>query len=921
MDKTYEPHAIEQNWYQRWEKSGYFAPRGDGQAYCIMIPPPNVTGSLHMGHAFQDTIMDALIRYHRMRGDNTLWQAGTDHAGIATQMVVERQLSADGLSRHDLGRDDFVAKVWEWKQQSGGTITRQLRRMGASLDWSRERFTMDEGLSMAVREVFVRLYQQGLIYRGQRLVNWDPVLHTAVSDLEVVSEEESGHLWHLRYPIADGEGYLIVATTRPETMLGDTAVAVHPDDERYRHLIGRTIRLPLTQREIPVIADDYVDPTFGSGCVKITPAHDFNDYAIGVRHQLPMINVLDPNAAILALPEVPERYHGLDRYEARDLVIHDLRELGLLEQIVEHRLMVPRGDRTGVVIEPLLTDQWFVKAKPLAEPAIRAVEEGRIRFIPDNWKNTYFQWMNNIVDWCISRQIWWGHRIPAWYDTSGAVYVGRSEQEVRAAHGLGPEVALRQDEDVLDTWFSSALWPFSTLGWPDRTPALDTFYPGSVLVTGFDIIFFWVARMIMMGLAFMQDVPFREVYIHGLVRDAEGQKMSKSKGNVLDPIDLIDGIGIDDLVRKRTQGLMQPKMAERIEKQTRKDYPEGIPSYGTDALRFTFASLASTGRDIRFDLKRVEGYRNFCNKLWNAARYVLMNTEGQDTGLDAPDIAYSIADRWIRSRLQRVTETVTESFAQYRFDLAAQSLYDFIWSEYCDWYLELSKIELQGTDAARLIGTRRTLVQVLEALLRLAHPLMPFITEEIWQRVAPLAGKSGDTLMVQPYPRSDTEAVDPEAEAELSWLMEVIMAVRRIRGEMNIAPGKPLPAVFQGGSTDDRNRLQVYGAIITRLARLNRMDWIALHEPAPEAAMTLIGELKILIPLRGLIDKDAELSRLSKEIQRLTRELPRLEGKLGDPAFLAKAPPPVVDKERLRLGELRANLQQLENQAARIRSL
>lgn len=921
MEKTYEPHAIEQTWYQRWEQNGYFAPQGDGQPYCIMIPPPNVTGSLHMGHAFQDTIMDALIRYHRMCGYNTLWQVGTDHAGIATQMVVERQLAASDLSRHDLGRDQFVAKVWEWKQQSGGTITRQLRRMGASLDWSRERFTMDEGLSKAVREVFVHLYRRGLIYRGKRLVNWDPVLHTAVSDLEVISQEETGHLWHLRYPVTGSEDYLVVATTRPETMLGDTAVAVHPGDERYRHLIGRTVRLPLTHREIPVIADEYVDPEFGSGCVKITPAHDFNDYAIGIRHALPIINVLDHSAAILPLPEIPERYHGVDRYEARDLIIHDLRELDLLDKVAEHRLMVPRGDRTGVVIEPLLTDQWFVKAKPLAEPAIRAVEDGRIRFIPDNWKNTYFQWMNNIVDWCISRQIWWGHRIPAWYDPAGAVYVGRSEQEVREVHGLGPQIQLRQDEDVLDTWFSSALWPFSTLGWPDGTPALATFYPGSVLVTGFDIIFFWVARMIMMGLAFMDDVPFREVYIHGLIRDAEGQKMSKSKGNVLDPIDLIDGIAVEDLVRKRTQGLMQPKMAERIEKQTRKDYPDGIPSYGTDALRFTFASLASTGRDIRFDLKRVEGYRNFCNKLWNAARYVLMNTEGQDTGLAATDIQHSIADRWIRSRLQRVAQTVTEAFAMYRFDLAAQSLYDFVWSEYCDWYLELSKIELQSGDPARLVGTRRTLVQVLETLLRLVHPLMPFISEEIWQRVAPLAGKTGATLMLQTFPEVEPNALDPHAEAELGWLMEVIMGVRRIRGEMNIAPSRPLPVVFQGGAANDRQRLRRHGVIISRLARLDGMEWIAADVPAPEAAMALVGELKVLIPLRDLIDKDAELVRLGKEMARLAKELPRLEGKLADPAFLAKAPPPVVEKEQLRLTEMRASLQELEQQTVKIRSL
>ena len=921
MEKTYEPHAIEKAWYRRWEDSGYFAPAGDGPAYCIMIPPPNVTGSLHMGHAFQDTIMDTLIRYHRMRGCRTLWQAGTDHAGIATQMVVERQLAQQDKSRHDLGREAFVAKVWEWKHESGGTITQQLRRMGASLDWTRERFTMDEGLSEAVREVFVRLFEKGLIYRGKRLVNWDPVLHTAVSDLEVVSQEESGHLWHMRYPLADGSGHLVVATTRPETMLGDTAVAVNPDDDRYRHLVGKSIRLPLTGREIPVIADDYVDPEFGSGCVKITPAHDFNDYAIGVRHGLPMINVLDPSAAILPLADIPERYHGLDRYEARDRIVHDLNELGLMQAIVDHKLMVPRGDRTGVVIEPLLTDQWFVKARPLAEPAIAAVQEGRMRFVPDNWKNTYFQWMNNIEDWCISRQIWWGHRIPAWYDPDGKVYVGLSEDAVRQAHGLGPDVALRQDEDVLDTWFSSALWPFSTLGWPERTPELATFYPGSVLVTGFDIIFFWVARMMMMGIEFMGDVPFREVYIHGLVRDAEGQKMSKSKGNVLDPIDLIDGIGIDALVAKRTQGLMQPQMAARIEKQTRKDYPDGIPSFGTDALRFTFASLASTGRDIRFDLKRVEGYRNFCNKLWNAARFVMMNTEGQDLADLPPGTALGAPDRWILSRLQRVTQAVTDAIGSYRFDLAAQALYDFVWSEYCDWYLELAKIELQGDDPLSARATRRTLVGVLEATLRLIHPIMPFVSEEIWQRVAPLAGKTGATIMLQPYPEAEPALVDSSIEHELAWLMEVVMGVRRIRGEMNIAPGRPLPVLMQSPQGADRERVERHRRAIESVARLETIVWLEPDAQAPEAAMALVADMKVLIPLKGLIDVDAELVRLDKEIARIGKELPRLEGKLSDDSFIAKAPPAVVEKERLRLRDLQASLSELEAQKHKIGAL
>ncbi|MEW6038928.1 MAG: valine--tRNA ligase [Pseudomonadota bacterium] len=921
MDKVYEPHAIEQRWYQLWEASGFFAPAGEGVPYCIMIPPPNVTGSLHMGHAFQDTVMDLLIRYHRMKGNRTLWQAGTDHAGIATQLVVERQLAASGQTRHDLGREAFIERVWQWKETSGGTITRQLRRLGASLDWSRERFTMDEGLSQAVREVFVRLYEEGLIYRGKRLVNWDPVLHTAVSDLEVISEEEQGHLWHLRYPLADGSGHLVVATTRPETMLGDTAVAVHPEDERYRRLIGKSIRLPLTGREIPVIGDDYVDPEFGSGCVKITPAHDFNDYAIGVRHALPMIGVFDKSAAILPLADIPAKYHGLDRYEARDLIVHDLDELDLIEKIDEHRLMVPRGDRTGVVVEPFLTDQWFVKAGPLAEPAIKAVEEGRIRFVPENWSNTYYQWMYNIQDWCISRQIWWGHRIPAWYDGEGRVYVGRSEDEVRARHGLGASVVLSQDEDVLDTWFSSALWPFSTLGWPDRTPELGTFYPTSVLVTGFDIIFFWVARMIMMGLKFMGEVPFREVYIHGLVRDAEGQKMSKSKGNVLDPIDLIDGIALEDLVAKRTQGLMQPKMAARIEKRTRQDFPEGIPSYGTDALRFTFASLASTGRDIRFDLKRVEGYRNFCNKLWNAARYVLMNTEGQDCGLGGGACDYSLPDRWIRSRFQAAIGAVTEAVGQYRFDLAAQAIYEFVWNEYCDWYLELAKVVLQFGDEAAGRGTRQTLAGVLEALLRLAHPFMPFITEEIWARAAPLTGASAPTIMQRDYPEIDPAQADPEAEREMAWVMEVILGVRRIRAEMNLAPAKPLPVLLSNGTDLDRAWSERSAPLLEKLARLESLGWLAPGQAEPESAIALVGDLRILIPMRGLIDKDAERARLDKEIQRLSKELPRLEGKLGDASFLGKAPPQVVEKEKARLADLRAGLASLIAQKERIQVL
>jgi valyl-tRNA synthetase len=921
MDKTYNPHSIEQRWYETWEQAGYFAPTGHGEPYCIMIPPPNVTGSLHMGHAFQDTLMDALTRYHRMRGDNTLWQPGTDHAGIATQMVVERQLISDDKTRHDLGRDAFIERIWEWKHESGGTITRQLRRMGSSVDWSRERFTMDTGLSEAVRETFVRLHEEGLIYRGKRLVNWDPILHTAVSDLEVVSEEEAGHLWHMRYPLSDGSGQLVVATTRPETMLGDTAVAVHPGDERYASMVGKSVTLPLTNREIPIIADDYVDPEFGTGCVKITPAHDFNDYEIGKRHDLPMINVLTIDACIN--DEAPKPYRGMDRYAARRQIVDDLKALGLLEKIEDHRLMVPRGDRSGTVVEPYLTDQWFVKIGPLAEPAIRAVEDGDIRFIPDNWKNTYFEWMRNIQDWCISRQIWWGHRIPAWYDRDGNVYVGRSEAEAREKHGLGDDIVLSQDEDVLDTWFSSALWPFSTLGWPDQTDTLKTFYPTSVLVTGFDIIFFWVARMIMMGLKFMDAVPFHEVYIHGLVRDAHGQKMSKSKGNVLDPIDLIDGIDLETLVQKRRAGLMQPQMADRIEQHTRKDFPDGIPAFGTDALRFTFAALASTGRDINFDLGRIEGYRNFCNKLWNAARYVLMNTEGKDCGQRGDALELNAADRWIISRLQETVQTVIDSTGSYRFDLAAQAIYAFTWDEYCDWYLELSKPVLtdeSSSDAAQR-GTRRTLVTVMETLLRLAHPIIPFITEEIWQRMAPLAGVSGDTIMQQPYPAPDSGMVDEDASSEIDWVRTFIVGVRKIRSGMNIDPRKPLPVLVQDGSDTDRDRLQRNRHYLGSVGRIEDVTWLDAKDSAPESATALVGDMKLLIPLAGLIDKQAENIRLSKELERKTGELERCEKKLANASFVDKAPAAVVDKERARANELQSAIASLQEQQRRILAL
>ena len=921
MDKSYDPKHIERCWYEIWETRGYFRPSGRGRPYCIMIPPPNVTGTLHMGHAFQDTLMDALIRYHRMQGDNTLWQVGTDHAGIATQMVVERQLAAQGKSRHDLGREAFVEAVWRWKEESGSTITRQLRRMGASVDWTRERFTMDEQLSAAVREVFVRLYEEGLIYRGKRLVNWDPVLHTAVSDLEVISQEEDGQLWHIRYPIAGSGECLVVATTRPETLLGDTAVAVHPEDDRYRHLVGREVELPLTGRRIPVIADDYVDPAFGTGCVKITPAHDFNDYAVGQRHGLPMINIFTEDARINEA--APEKYFGLDRFEARRAVVADLEAQGLLEKVEPHRLMVPRGDRSGAVIEPFLTDQWFVKVAPLAAPAIEAVERGDIRFVPDNWKNTYFDWMHNIQDWCISRQIWWGHRIPAWYDQAGRVYVGRSEAEVRRKYGLPPEHHLDQDEDVLDTWFSSALWPFSTLGWPERTPELDTFYPTSVLVTGFDIIFFWVARMIMMGLKFTGQVPFREVYIHGLVRDAHGQKMSKSKGNVLDPLDLIDGIDLERLVAKRTSGLMRPQDAAKIERATREEFPDGIPAFGTDALRFTFASLASTGRDIKFDLHRIQGYRNFCNKIWNAARYVLMNTEGRDTGLGGEPVQLGLPERWIRSRLQVVTEEVRRALDQYRFDLAAQALYEFTWDEYCDWYLELSKPVLTDPQAEAAVqrGTRQTLVQVLEQLLRLAHPLIPFVTEEIWQKIAPLAGRAGETIMLQPYPEPDPQAVDHEAVVEIQWIMNFVLGVRKIRSGMNIAPGKPLPVLLQQGDAQDRLRVEANRSFLMKLARLHSIRWLAEGEPAPESATAFVGRLKLLIPMAGLIDKAAECARLRKEMAKLEQGLAVLDKKLANPQYVDKAPSHIVARDRRRADELRAALERLREQLARIESL
>ena len=950
MEKTFNPNAIESHWYKTWEEKGYFKPSGQGESYTIMIPPPNVTGSLHMGHGFNNAVMDCLVRYRRMQGRNTLWQPGTDHAGIATQMVVERQLAAQDITRHDLGREKFLEKVWEWKEQSGGTITRQIRRLGSSVDWSRERFTMDDGLSNAVKEVFVRLHDEGLIYRGKRLVNWDPKLHTAISDLEVENIDQKGKMWHFRYPLAngattaDGKDYIIVATTRPETMLGDTAVAVNPKDERYQNLIGKNVMLPLVNREIPIIADDYVDMEFGTGCVKITPAHDFNDYEVGKRHNLPLVNVLTIDAAIREQAEafnfdgsvnmevdvtLPETYRGDDRFVARKKVVADLEALGLLEKIDDHALKVPKGDRSGVVVEPFLTDQWYVRVAPLAEPAIKAVENGDIQFVPKQYENMYFAWMRDIQDWCISRQLWWGHRIPAWYDNEGNVYVGRSEKEVRSKHNIDASVALHQDEDVLDTWFSSALWTFSTLGWPDDLESLKTFHSTDVLVTGFDIIFFWVARMIMMTMHFIKNddgtpqVPFKTVYVHGLVRDSEGQKMSKSKGNVLDPLDIIDGIDLETLVQKRTTGLMNPKDAAKIEKRTRKEFADGIASYGTDSMRFTFLSLASTGRDIKFDIGRLEGYRNFCNKLWNASRYVLMNTEDQDCGLTNTEVELSLADRWILSRLQVTSQQVSKALDEFRFDHASQALYEFIWNEYCDWYLELSKPTLtsESTSDAAKRGTRRTLLQVLESILRMAHPFMPFITEEIWQQVAPKVGIEGDTIMGQPFPAANSELIAADAEADIDWVKGVIVAIRNIRGEMNISPGKALPVLLHKGSAEDKQRFEQYGSLLSALAKLESLTWLASDQEPPMASIQLVGDMQVLVPMAGLIDKEAEIARLQKELDKHQKEIQRVEGKLGNPKFVDRAPADVVEKEKAKITEHQAAQAELQTQLEKIKAL
>lgn len=957
MESTYRPEDIEQHWYERWENSGCFEPAGDGKPFSIMIPPPNVTGRLHMGHGFNNTIMDTMVRYHRMCGDRTLWQPGTDHAGIATQMIVERQLSAEGLSRHDLGREKFLDRVWEWKAKSGGFITGQIRRLGSSVDWSRERFTMDEDLSKAVLEAFVRLHEDGLIYRGKRLVNWDIQLQTAISDLEVESVDQEGSLWHFRYPLADGvktaagDGWLTVATTRPETLLGDAAVAVHPEDSRFSDLVGKWIELPLTKRRIPIVADEHADPEKGTGCVKITPAHDFSDYEVGKRQNLPLINIFDSQARLLALAQafdiggnaihdealtallhLPEELAGLERFEARKAVVAAMDELGLLGAVEKHSNKIPKGDRSGVVIEPWLTDQWYVKASAMAQQAIDVVENGSIRFVPKQYENMYFSWMRDLQDWCISRQLWWGHRIPAWYDEEGNYYVGRSEAEVREKHSLGDR-GLLQDEDVLDTWFSSGLWTFSTLGWPEQTPELERFHPSSLLVTGFDIIFFWVARMIMMSTQLLRNedgtpqVPFNTVYVHGLVRDAEGKKMSKSKGNVLDPLDIIDGISLEDLLEKRTEGLMQPKIAERIRKQTKKEFPDGIAAYGTDALRFCMCSLASTGRDINFDMKRVEGYRNFCNKIWNATRFVLMNVEGQPCGEDGSnDFELGLPERWIRSALQQVESDCHRHIGQYRFDLLAQTLYEFVWNEYCDWYVELAKITLNDESASpeRKLGTRRTLVRVLETWLRLLHPIMPFITESLWQQVAQIAGKpigSGEeeftSIMRQPYPVAESAHDDPEAESSIGFLKQVTVAVRNVRGEMNISPGKTLSVLWHNPDPAQLDRLQSVLPLWLAAAKLDSAEALGERE-RPFSATQMVGQLELLIPLEGIIDMAAEQQRLAKELDRLEKESARLEGKLNNESFTARAPADVVAKEQAKLDDAQLRAKTLREQLERM---
>ncbi|UCV20431.1 valine--tRNA ligase [Ferribacterium limneticum] len=940
LAKAFEPADIERRWYPEWEAQNYFAAGVDrskapDENFCILLPPPNVTGTLHMGHGFNQTLMDALTRYYRMRGHNTLWQPGTDHAGIATQIVVERQLDAHGISRHDLGREKFLEKVWEWKEYSGNTITKQMRRMGTSPDWKRERFTMDAGLNKVVTETFVRLFNEGLIYRGKRLVNWDPKLNTAVSDLEVVQEEEDGFMWHIRYPLADGSDSLVVATTRPETMLGDTAVMVHPEDERYKHMIGKMVKLPLTDREIPIIADSYVDLEFGTGCVKVTPAHDFNDYAVGQRHGLPMISILTLDAKINE--NAPEKYRGLDRFDARKAVVADLEALGILEKTDKHKLKVPRGDRTNVVIEPMLTDQWFVAmskpgddGKSITEKALDVVHSGEIKFYPENWVNTYNQWLNNIQDWCISRQLWWGHQIPAWYGDNGQIFVAHSEAEAKAeAAKQGYTGTLSRDEDVLDTWFSSALWPFSTLDWTGdeaidaANPILQQYLPSTVLVTGFDIIFFWVARMVMMTKQITGHIPFKHVYVHGLIRDGEGQKMSKSKGNVLDPIDLIDGIGLEALIEKRTTGLMNPKQAESIAKKTKKEFPEGIASFGTDALRFTFASLASPGRDIKFDLNRCDGYRNFCNKLWNATRFVLMNVEGHDLALEhqqngpacggSAPLEFSFADRWIVSQLQRVEKEVEQHFTDYRFDLVAQAIYKFIWDEFCDWYLEIAKVEIQTGNDAQQRGARRTLVRTLEAVLRLAHPLIPFITEELWQTVAPIAGrKTHESIMLAAYPRAEEYKLDPASEAKVERLKALAYATRNLRGEMNVSPALRMPLLVAGGGAE----ISEFAAILQALGKLSEVQIVSDMPADAMAPVAVVGETRLMLKVE--IDVAAERVRLAKEIEKLEKQISIAQGKLANEGFVARAPAAVIDQEKQRVADFTATLEQLKPQLAKL---
>ncbi|BET98334.1 valine--tRNA ligase [Xenorhabdus taiwanensis] len=951
LDKTYNPTEIEQSLYNHWEQSGYFKPNGDTsrESFCIVIPPPNVTGSLHMGHAFQQTIMDTMVRYQRMQGKNTLWQAGTDHAGIATQMVVERKIAAEeGKTRHDYGREAFIDKIWQWKAESGGNITNQMRRLGNSVDWKRERFTMDEGLSKAVKEAFVRLYQEDLIYRGKRLVNWDPKLRTAISDLEVENREVKGSMWHLRYPLADGaktaEGkdYLIVATTRPETMLGDTGVAVNPEDPRYKDLIGKEILLPLVNRRIPIVGDEHADMEKGTGCVKITPAHDFNDYEVGKRHNLPMINILTFDGNIRETAEVfdsngeasdryptdiPAEYRGMERFAARKAIVAEFEKQGLLVEIKPHDLTVPYGDRGGVVIEPMLTDQWYVRTAPLAKVAIEAVENGDIQFVPKQYENMYYSWMRDIQDWCISRQLWWGHRIPAWYDAQGNVYVGRDEEEVRRENNLGADIILTQDEDVLDTWFSSGLWTFSTLGWPEQTEALKTFHPTDVLVSGFDIIFFWIARMIMMTMHFIKDengkpqVPFKTVYMTGLIRDEEGQKMSKSKGNVIDPLDMIDGISLENLLEKRTGNMMQPQMAEKIRKRTEKQFPEGIEAHGTDALRFTLAALASTGRDINWDMKRLQGYRNFCNKLWNASRFVLMNTEGQDCGQNGGEMSLSLADRWILAEFNQTVKAYREALDTYRFDIAANILYEFTWNQFCDWYLELSKPAINKGAEAEVRAARHTLIEVLEGLLRLAHPIIPFITETIWQRVKVVKGIEADTIMLQSFPEFDQAKVDELALNDLEWIKEAIIAVRNIRAEMNIAPSKPLEVLLRDANDDAQRRVAENLNFLQAMGRLSSVTVLATGEEAPVSVTKLINGAEVLIPMAGLINKDAELARLDKEIEKLDKEIDSIEAKLANEGFVSRAPEAVVTKERERLASNKAAKEKLLAQKETIAAL